>query len=510
MAYTRQYPNSITPQGTTTRGCLENDDKELKRVLDLLSNINGTQLSDTKRQCVLYGSTDTSGIPNFLTANGLNVSISGSTKPVIISFADGFSITNGTVDVLSPITVDIANAWTIPASSTYYLYVDKDISTGLLSYGITAKEDTYSSASPASPVLDQCYFNTVEMKMYHYNGSAWEQKLRVFVAKAVSTASAVTITPYNMTSRIPLSLLDPVLTGTPTAPTPDAATSNTQIATTEFSQPRDSVLTSLSGKDAIEIANIIFPKTAASHNSIPRGKDLTSYFTGGEMSTAIAAGTFDDIFIGDYITKSITLGSETYSKKWYVGDIDYFLHHGDTELTAHHVLMFPDSPIGTAIMNDADSTEGGYIGSKMWKTTIPLYTTAIQNSFGVSHVLPHREVITDSVSSTITSCAGGGIYGCSNSWEFATVLVNLFNENMVSGERNLSSSYFDVGDCENQISLMKLDSAKTFFRSNDDTNSIWLRSVMSSSMFCAHSGSYMPRGYTASSKIGILPYFLLK
>ena len=201
MAYTRQYPNSITPNGSTTRSCLENDDKELKRVLGLISDVGGLMLSGTKRQCVLYGSTDSSGNPNFLTASGLNVSIDGSSKPVILSFANGFSATSGTLDTLDAITSAVSSAWTIPANSTYYLFIEKDMSTGLLSYGRTANEDTYSKSAPSSPVLDQCYFNTNEMKMYHYNGSAWEQKWRIFVAKAVSTDSTVTLTQYPMESK---------------------------------------------------------------------------------------------------------------------------------------------------------------------------------------------------------------------------------------------------------------------------------------------------------------------
>lgn len=249
MAYTRQYPNSITPNGSTVRDCLENDDKELKRVLGLISDVGGLMLSDTKRQCVLYGSTDAAGNPNFLTVSGLNVSISGSTKPVIISFADGFSIMNGTVDLLDSITVDVSNAWTVPANGTYYLYIDKDISTGFISYGITSSIDTYSKTSPSNPVLDQCWFNTIDMKMYHYNGLAWEHRQRVFVAKAVSTSSDVTITYYPMSSRVPIRL---ELAENTTAVTPDASSNATQVATTEFvkracldSQPLDATLTAI-------------------------------------------------------------------------------------------------------------------------------------------------------------------------------------------------------------------------------------------------------------------------
>ena len=199
MAYSRDYPNSIIPKGSKVVECLQNDDKELKRILGILSDIGVMSLFGSKRQCVLHAATGTDGKPSYLTANGLNVAINGSTTPVIVTFAGGYNA-NGTVDKTDTI-VDTVNAWTMPANGTYYLYIDKDMSTGILSYGHTTIPDTYATTAPASPVLDQCYFNTVDMKMYHYNSSAWEQKLRVFVAKAVTTADTATITMYPFTSR---------------------------------------------------------------------------------------------------------------------------------------------------------------------------------------------------------------------------------------------------------------------------------------------------------------------
>jgi hypothetical protein len=199
MAYSRDYPNSIIPKGSKVVECLQNDDKELKRILGILSDIGVMSLFGSKRQCVLHAATGTDGKPSYITANGLNVVIDGSTTPVIVTFAGGYNA-NGTVDKTDTI-VDTVNAWTMPANGTYYLYIDKDMSTGILSYGHTTIPDTYATTAPESPTLDQCYFNTVEMKMYHYNSSAWEQKLRVFVAKAVTTADTATITIYPFTSR---------------------------------------------------------------------------------------------------------------------------------------------------------------------------------------------------------------------------------------------------------------------------------------------------------------------
>ena len=60
------------------------------------------------------------------------------------------------------------------------------------------------------------------------------------------------------------------------------------------------VKSALSSQDAATFLNRIGAEakgasSAAAHNGIYRGKDLTSYFNSGGMSAAIANGTFDDI-----------------------------------------------------------------------------------------------------------------------------------------------------------------------------------------------------------------------
>ena len=200
MGYSRAYPQNIAPKGTNIQQGFENDDKEFKRIYDILSNNGSFTLAGSKRQSILYGPTDVNGSPNFLTTSGLSISIDGSTKPVILAFANGFSPSSGTVDALDKIDAAVSNAWTLPANSTCYLYVDKDITTGLLSYGYTTLPDQYLKAAPENPVLNQHYFNTVEMKMYCYNGTSWDVKQRVFVGKAV-TSSTINLSIYDFGSR---------------------------------------------------------------------------------------------------------------------------------------------------------------------------------------------------------------------------------------------------------------------------------------------------------------------
>lgn len=106
--------------------------------------------------------------------------------------------------------------------------------------------------------------------------------------------------------------------------------------------------------------------SAAAHNSIVRGKDLTNIYTLDELSAKVQAGDFSDIYVGDYITKKVTVGSGTERElDFVIAHIDYFMHVGDTETTRHHLVMVPDTAFYEYMqMNDTNTTTGGYYGSK--------------------------------------------------------------------------------------------------------------------------------------------------
>ena len=262
------------------------------------------------------------------------------------------------------------------------------------------------------------------------------------------------------------------------------------------------------------------PDCAASHNGIFRGKDLTSYFTSGEMSKAIAAGTFKDIYIGDYINVAMTVnGTSIGTVKWIVAHCDYHLYKGDTITTmtdAHHVVMVPQDVLDVNIRMNSDNTSvGGYIATEMWTTTLPLYVTAIQSAFGTDHVLSHRELLTNSISADSPSAAGAGWTGSSNGWEWYDVSANLMNEPMVYGTTAFGSSGFDVGDCCEQLALFKLDTSATIagYRGNrTDRKWYWLRVVASSSRFAnAHDDGIAAWNDASLRNVwsGVRPYFLL-
>lgn len=127
---------------------------------------------------------------------------------------------------------------------------------------------------------------------------------------------------------------------------------------------------------------------AGLHNSIYRGKYLGNALT-DTQSEAIRAGTFDDLWIGDYWTID--------GVNYRIADFDYCLHSGDTELTTHHAVIVTDTILYNAQMNTTDTIDGGYAGSTMRMSGLNTAKSTITTAFG-DHVLVHREVLSNAVS----------------------------------------------------------------------------------------------------------------
>lgn len=293
----------------------------------------------------------------------------------------------------------------------------------------------------------------------------------------------------------------------------EAITANNKIHqatdSTKITDWNNAVKSSVTSEDIkSELLKVILPSTAAAHNSIYRGKDLTAYWNSGGMSKAIQAGTFDDIFPGDFIVKSITINGKTYNNvKWIVGDLDYHLGMGDTETTSHHVLMFAESAIFNARMNATNSTSGGFKGSEMFTTTLPKVSSAIKSAFGADHVLNHRELLSKSTSNTVASGAGAGWTGGSTDWEWTSMDASLFNEVMIYGTRALSSSFFDVGEGNSQIAAFRMNHGLIAGKRTWN----WTRAVASAAGFAA-SGSDGESSSDGASIAGggVRPYFLAR
>ena len=250
--------------------------------------------------------------------------------------------------------------------------------------------------------------------------------------------------------------------------------------------------------------NDLFRSTAAAHNCLYRGKDLTAYFESGEMSTAISNGSFDDIYPGDYIVKTVTVNGVTYDDvKFIVMDLDYFQPWRFEDTETHHLVMMPETALGTQYMNSTNITTGGYVGSYMHVTHIPKVNTGIVAAFGSAHVLEHQDYLTNTVDTSKPSGAGSGYTGCATGWVATTGLkCCLCSENMVYGGRVWGSA-MDTGCANKQLSA---------FRHNSQlrkTTSFWLRAVSRSTYFANANSNGVANSDSASNANGVRPYFLL-
>ena len=235
----------------------------------------------------------------------------------------------------------------------------------------------------------------------------------------------------------------------------------------------------------------VYPNSGA-HNSIYRGKFLGHVVT-NEQFNQISAGTFNDMFIGDYWTTSD--GDYT----WRIAAFDYFIGSGDTACTDHHVVIVPDEAITFAAMNKTDTTVGGYVGSNMYKSIIKELGNLIRSMFG-DHALTHRIYLTDGV-------ANG--HAASGDWYDSE--VDLMCEQMVYGSGIFSpvsgSGIPPVNHRVEKSQLPLFQHEPSRIRIGRDW---WLRDVITDSAFAAVNKFGNASYYNARFNLGVRPYFCIK
>lgn len=191
MPYTEKYPLNPTPQGDSTKEAVLKNREEIKTIgnaLSAQSKGGGSGL----RQRVLYGK-NSGGKYSFLSGDGLSVIIDGSVIPVVLTLADGFN-ENGAKDYVETINKKIS-AWTLPINAISYLFVERN-NAGALSYGSVTTKPVFSASLPSGVTTNTHVFNTLEQKMYMYNGTEWKNVVRVFVAAVTTNATSVTKIEY--------------------------------------------------------------------------------------------------------------------------------------------------------------------------------------------------------------------------------------------------------------------------------------------------------------------------
>lgn len=247
-----------------------------------------------------------------------------------------------------------------------------------------------------------------------------------------------------------------------------------------------------------KIAPLLF-NNAGAHNAIYRGKSLGSTVTTAQYA-AIKAGTFDDLYIGDYWT----IGGVNYR----IAAFDYYLNSGDTNCTTHHVVIVPDTCLYNAQMHNtssggwesgaANTTAGGYVGSDMYKSNLEQAKTTIKSAFS-GHVLKHRIYLTNAVAN---GRASGGAW-CDSE-------VDLMCEQMVYG----SGIFSPVSDGSNVPANYRVEKSQLPLFQHEPSRicncaTWWLRDVITASTFAYVNLNGVANYSDASNSFGVRPAFCI-
>ena len=254
---------------------------------------------------------------------------------------------------------------------------------------------------------------------------------------------------------------------------------------------------------------IIIPPTITDYASYKnaggnRGENITKYWKDGSLADRIDGVNgfkpFDDLYLWDYIDldSNITApssggGTVTGTKRIHIGEFNglnnYQLNkRTDSTNFFNHLRMVTGTHFGMSRMNDTNTTEGGYLGSKMHTDIIGDISTSgtlvkqLYDQLG-SLLVPTTELLTNSINASGYNRFGANS-GCSNNWTWADVYARLLSEIESNGSIVWSSSGYDTGNAQHQLPAFKNNKEAAY----PQGIYYWLKDIATSTYFCSSVG----------------------
>ncbi len=230
--------------------------------------------------------------------------------------------------------------------------------------------------------------------------------------------------------------------------------------------------------------------SAGAHNGIFRGKSLGTSYTSAQAD-AINAGTFDDLFVGDYWTIN--------DKVYRIAGFDLFLGIGNSApLTKHHAVIVPDAGLDTATMND---TAGmiAYSATTLFLSTLPAVDAIVEADFGDGAIIAHDTLPVRTVNPET---------GQPSAWTWVSLKCDLMSCEQIVGLVIRAGTIFSFGLHYSQFPLFAL-SPECIRTENEGywTQTINPITTGGSYMYVADKGYLYYNGPTAQYKVR--PYFLV-
>lgn len=210
------------------------------------------------------------------------------------------------------------------------------------------------------------------------------------------------------------------------------------------------------------------------HRNVFRGKCLGESITEEQM-IAIRKGSFRNLYVGDYW--------EINGTKYRIADINYWRNVGYPEsekVQKPHILIVPDTVLGSGQMNTSNSTAGGYRNSSMKAARLVQIADALPDTFK-DMLISHR-IFSD------------------GSW--IATSVDIMNEVMVHGTYICTDNNNRQTSDTQQLALFRLAPELKAIGVN-----YWLRNVAGSQTYTLISQYGDASSDMATSTYGIRPVF---
>ena len=208
------------------------------------------------------------------------------------------------------------------------------------------------------------------------------------------------------------------------------------------------------------------------HRNVFRGKNLGEFIT-DEQLAAIRDGSFDDLYVGDYW--------EINGLRYRIADINYWKGVGYQEsVQKPHILIVPDTALGSGQMHTSNSTSGGYKSSTMKTVRLNQIANSLPDVF--KKILISHRMFSD------------------GTW--INVSVDLMNEVMVHGTYICTDNSNKQTSDTQQLALFRLVPEWKTIGAN-----YWLRNLSSAQTYTLVSQYGDASNDMATSTYGIRPVF---
>ncbi|MEI3113309.1 MAG: hypothetical protein V8T13_05020 [[Ruminococcus] lactaris] len=212
------------------------------------------------------------------------------------------------------------------------------------------------------------------------------------------------------------------------------------------------------------------------HRNVFRGKCLGESITEEQM-IAIRKGSFRNLYVGDYW--------EINGTKYRIADINYWRNVGYPEsekVQKPHILIVPDTVLGSGQMNTSNSTAGGYRNSSMKAARLVQIANSLPDTF--KNILISHRMFSD------------------GSW--GNTSVDIMNEVMVHGTYICTDNNNRQTSDTQQLALFRLAPELKAIGVN-----YWLRNVAGSQTYTLISQYGDASSDMATSTYGIRPVFAI-